>query len=334
MIRPATGAPRLDVADPGGSRGPRRGARRRRGPCRASPRRGSWRGSPGSARASGSRSSRAPRRTPAIPSAIASTTSSVRVALLPAVAQRPCASRRAQRHRGRRPAPSDELDPRAVDDARRCRARAWRSRPWSRAPPAPRTGRAPRAPSPSRGCRSARRRGRAAGRWRARARSRRAAAVRRRAPRAACPPGRRRPTRVEQLERARAPLARRPASSQKSIGSITFSATVSVGSSWKNWNTMPDVAPAPARERVLRGRVDRGAADRDARPSLGPVDPADQVEQRRLAAARLAPTATNSPRADLEVDAAERREVAGRRRRSSCSTFRSEISAGIARLLG
>ena len=30
---------------------------------------------------------------------------------------------------------------------------------------------------------------------------------------------------------------------QKSIGSMTFSSTVSVGSSWKNWNTIPTVRP-------------------------------------------------------------------------------------------
>jgi hypothetical protein len=50
------------------------------------------------------------------------------------------------------------------------------------------------------------------------------------------------PTRARS-SRARGRLSRAASTSQKSIGSITFSATVSVGSSWKNWNTTPTVRP-------------------------------------------------------------------------------------------
>ena len=155
--------------------------------------------------------------------------------------------------------------------------------------------------SPSRGCRSAHRRAGPEDRWPARARSRRAAAARPRGRTAACRPGRRRHA-LEQAARACAHAAPPEYVPAKSIGSITFSATVSVGRSWKNWNTIPTLRPRHAREPIVGQALDRGPADRHA-AGRGAVDAADHVEQRRLAASRPADN---------------RNELAGLDRRDRC----------------
>jgi hypothetical protein len=68
----------------------------------------------------------------------------------------------------------------------------------------------------------------------------------------------------------------------RSSGSSTFRAAVSTGSRLYNWNTKPDVARAPRRQLAARQLVDAVARDRD-RPFGRRVEPADQVQQRRLA---------------------------------------------------
>ena len=137
----------------------------------------------------------------------------------------------------------------AVADRRRSarRARPARGRASRRAPSCPRrsgggAARTSRRPCACRGCRSARRRRSASGRPRASARSPRAAARRRRAPTAGGRPCRR-GRRARGSRRAIAPRSRREPRRAKSSGSVAFSSAVSVGSSWKNWKTIPTLAP-------------------------------------------------------------------------------------------
>ena len=66
---------------------------------------------------------------------------------------------------------------------------------------------------------------------------------------------------VEQRHRARRSARADVPRPAKSIGSITFSTTVSVGRSWKNWNTTPTVRAAPARDLAL-GELRRGRCRR------------------------------------------------------------------------
>ena len=181
-----------------------------------------------------------------MPTAIADTTSSVRALCSNA-------SRNTLRQRGdsRMAAPrSATIRPSTQRDGCGCIAhrRVFMRDHHDRLPfarPVRRGRRAILAPCASRDCRSARRRAARAARSPARARPRRAAAARPTTRRAACPPDRRR--RAARAARARADVARAPASAcAKSIGSMTFSAAVSVGSSWKNWKTMPTARPRHA----------------------------------------------------------------------------------------
>ena len=70
-------------------------------------------------------------------------------------------------------------------------------------------------------------------------------------------------------------------------------------------------AAAPLRQLVLAQLVHRRALDKHL-TARGPVDPGDHVDQRRLAAARLADDGHKLPRADLQIDIFERGEFAGR----------------------
>ena len=120
-----------------------------------------------------------------------------------------------------------------------------------------------------RGCRSARRRRSASGRTRAPARSRPAAARRPRAPPAggrALSPS---PT-SSRLCRARSKRSRFEPRRAKSSGSTAFSSADSVGSSWKNWKTMPTCSPRQTASSSSLIVVDPPAVDRHrARPSAG-----------------------------------------------------------------
>ena len=168
--------------------------------------------------------------------------------------------------------------------AGRARRRGSRSRSSGPGPRATRTRRTRCRRSPSRGCRSARRRRSAAGRWPAPGRPPRAAAGRPTCSTGACAPGRPCP-------RARAgpspgrSRSRGVHSPPKSIGSITFSTTVSVGSSWKNWKMTPTVRPRHSAVLPSDRLGEVLAGDRD-RAAGRAVDAGDHVHQRRLAAAR------------------------------------------------
>jgi hypothetical protein len=97
-----------------------------------------------------------------------------------------------------------------------------------------------------------------------------------------------------------------------SIGSITFSTSVSVGSSWKNWKTMPRLRPRQLGHLILVEGVQRLAADDDL-ARRRPLDARDEVDERRFAAARLADDGHELAARHLQVDAPQRREVAGGR---------------------
>ena len=108
--------------------------------------------------------------------------------------------------------------------------------------------------------------------------------------------------------RARVGVHRPP----KSIGSITFSTTVSVGSSWKNWKMTPTVRP---RQSATWPSV-RSLSSWPATVTVaggGPVDAGDHVDERRLAAAGLADDGDELAVVDLQVDAVEGAEGARRR---------------------
>ena len=99
---------------------------------------------------------------------------------------------------------------------------------------------------------------------------------------------------------------------QKSMGSITFSSTVSVGSSWKNWNTTPTLRPRHSAN-LPSLMFPRFVPATHTSPLRGPVNPRDHVDQRRFAAARFADDGHKLAAIHLQVDAAQRRE--GTRRR-------------------
>src|SRR6185295_7467156 len=73
-----------------------------------------------------------------------------------------------------------------------------------------------------------------------------------------------------------------------------------------------DRPAAPRRERAAAESSDRGSADGDGSGG-GLVHSPDQMEQRRLAASRLADDRDELAAADLEVDGAKRVERAGGR---------------------
>jgi hypothetical protein len=70
-------------------------------------------------------------------------------------------------------------------------------------------------------------------------------------------------------------------------------------------------APAPRRELVVVQLVDAATGHGDAAGG-GVVEPGDQVQERRLAAARAADDGHELARAHVEVDPGERVEAAGR----------------------
>ena len=145
---------------------------------------------------------------------------------------------------------------------------------------------APRRPPRRRGCRSARRRAATRRVVDERARDREALLlaagelVRERAGDLA------QPEPVDQLAR-RAPR-RRGCAPRTRAASSTFASPLSSGSRWKNWKTKPIAAPAQrasARARTRRSPARPPTLDR---ARLGAVEPAEQVQQRRLARARAA----------------------------------------------
>ena len=79
----------------------------------------------------------------------------------------------------------------------------------------------------------------------------------------------------------------RPASS-------TLASPESSGSRWKNWKTKPMWRRRSAAQRLLAGAGDLLAGDLD-RPGVGPVEPAEQVQQRRLPVPERPRMATTSP---------------------------------------
>ena len=74
---------------------------------------------------------------------------------------------------------------------------------------------------------------------------------------------------------------------QKSIGSMTFSAMVSVGSSWKNWNTTPMVFPRQRASRFSSSSC-TGVPSTTTEPEVGRSMPVTMFTERRLARPRLA----------------------------------------------
>ena len=106
---------------------------------------------------------------------------------------------------------------------------------------------------------------------------------------------------------ARSKRSRGVHSPPKSIGSITFSTTVRVGSSWKNWKITPIVRPRHSA--VLPSDSPARSWPADGHRAAGrPVDAGDHVHQRRLAAARPPDDRDELAPVHLEVDAVERPE--------------------------
>ena len=151
--------------------------------------------------------------------------------------------------------------------------------------PARPAGWSPRRRSADRGCRSARRRGSAPAGAPARARARPAAARRRTARREGCRARSPRPTSA-----SIAPAAVRAAASSAPIsssGSATFCQRCRCGIRWNAWNTKPRLRRRIAAS-ASSSRPRRGARRRMTSPSSALSSPAQQVEQGRLADARLA----------------------------------------------
>ena len=112
-------------------------------------------------------------------------------------------------------------------------------------------------------------------------------------------PGRRaRPAPAARSARRRAARGERPASS---AGSSTFSTAVSSSIRWKAWKTKPTVAPPHPGQRLLAQLVD-AAPGQPHLPAGGPVQPAEQVQQRRLPAAARPHHRHRLAWADVEVD--------------------------------
>ena len=109
---------------------------------------------------------------------------------------------------------------------------------------------------------------------------------------------------------ARLPRSRSGQVLQKSIGSITFSITERLGSSWKNWKTIPRLRP---RQRAIWFSLNcvHGGVAHQHLARCGAVDAGDHVDQRGLAAARFADDADELAAVDLQVDAVERRVAPG-----------------------
>ena len=83
---------------------------------------------------------------------------------------------------------------------------------------------------------------------------------------------------------------------------------MSVGSSWKNWNTTPTLRPRQSASAFSPRPREIRAGDAHA-SRRGPVESRDQVEQRGLAAARFAEDRDVLAGGDRERDAAQRREA-------------------------
>ena len=93
-------------------------------------------------------------------------------------------------------------------------------------------------------------------------------------------------------------------------GYSTFSNAVSTGSRLKFWKTKPSWRARKSDSASSLIVCTGLAADHD-RALVGPVDAADQVEQRRLAAARRPGDDGEAVRQDDEVDVDQRRHVDG-----------------------
>ena len=99
---------------------------------------------------------------------------------------------------------------------------------------------------------------------------------------------------------------------QKSIGSMTFSTTVSVGSSWKNWKTTPMLRPRQMASWPSRSLC-TGVPATTTSPGVGRSMPVIMLISVVLPLPDLPITATNSPASILQVDILQRLELARRR---------------------
>ena len=106
------------------------------------------------------------------------------------------------------------------------------------------------------------------------------------------------------LQQVHRPLARarRRARPQKSIGSITFSTTVSVGSSWKNWKTTPTVRPRHCAIRLSPRACDGPCRRRRTSPDVGRSMPVIMFMSVDLPLPDLPTTADELAGVDLEVE--------------------------------
>ena len=102
--------------------------------------------------------------------------------------------------------------------------------------------------------------------------------------------------------RASASARGRPA---RIAGTATFSRTVRSSSRWKNWKTKPTFARRNRAAAVSLRRSTRTPSTTIS-PDVGRSSAADEVEQRRLAAARRAHDRGDPPGLDVEVDRVER----------------------------
>jgi len=110
---------------------------------------------------------------------------------------------------------------------------------------------------------------------------------------------------VEQLAPARARLARRQPREQP--GELDVVGDREVGDEVEELKDEADLAAAQLRPGRLAELVDSAAAEVDL-AGCGSVEPAEQVQQGRLAAARGAHDADELALGDRQVDAAQRRD--------------------------
>ena len=98
-----------------------------------------------------------------------------------------------------------------------------------------------------------------------------------------------------------------PSSPRSSSGTCTFSSAVSVGMSWKLWNTKPTFSPR-SWARLSSSSAVRSAPSSEHGAARRDVEAGEQAEQRRLAAAGRSDDGDERASGDREADVAQHGE--------------------------
>ena len=116
---------------------------------------------------------------------------------------------------------------------------------------------------------------------------------------------------LQQVQRPLAALARASTCGRSPSGSMTFSAAVSVGSSWKNWKTTPTLRPRHSAS-LPSLSVWMAVSPTRISPAVGRSMPVIMLTSVDLPLPDLPITATNSPQSTSRSTPFERGEIAGR----------------------